>query len=170
MPYKVFISHSAKDNDLARDLARRLQETGSQPFLVEETAASGSNFAGTLEHGLKASDEVIVLLTESSVNSAWVMSEIGAASSLRKRITPVIVGAPDVPSVLRSFQQVKYPDLTAYLSDLRQRIAANIKTTDLVAPKATPQFSNADRTAKRIKHSAQSLSKGAKHARVTTRR
>ena len=54
------------------------------------------------------------------------MFEIGAASSLRKRITPVVVGlTPDqVPPLIRSLKYIKYPELERYLTDLEKRAKA----------------------------------------------
>jgi hypothetical protein len=39
--------------------------------------------------------------------------ELGAASSLRKRVTPVVVGMKpgDVPSLIKGLLYIKYPDL-----------------------------------------------------------
>jgi hypothetical protein len=54
------------------------------------------------------------------------MFEIGAASSLRKRITPVVVGLEPsrVPSLIRNLKYIKYPDLERYIADLEKRAKA----------------------------------------------
>ncbi len=134
MAYKIFISHSTKDGDLVQDLAQRLEQGGG-------IAIRGSSLKGNLrarakkisspddrivkqvERGLLESDEVIVLLTDHSVNSSRVMSEAGAAFGLHKRVTPVLVGSPEIPPVLRKIKSVKYSNLPKYISELRRRSA-----------------------------------------------
>jgi hypothetical protein len=75
---------------------------------------------------LRHADEVFVILTDESVNSSKLMFEIGAASSLRKRITPVVVGIEPgrVPSLIRQLKYIKYPDLERYIADLGKRAKA----------------------------------------------
>jgi hypothetical protein len=132
MAYKVFISHSLKDSDLVQDLARRLRQTGvvavpGTSLRGATRAKAGEDFAAEkrivtqVEPELRRSDEVIVLLTDHSVNSPRVMSEAGVAFGLHKRVTPVLIGSPEMPSVLQSIKSIKYSELSKYLSGLRRR-------------------------------------------------
>ena len=65
-------------------------------------------------------------LTDNSVDNPNLMYEFGAATSLRKRVTPVIVGldASKLPSLLKNMNYVKYPDLPKYISDLEKHARA----------------------------------------------
>jgi hypothetical protein len=125
MAYKVFISSSYRDIDLAKDLAHRLEDTGVQVYSVDK-AAAGDSIAAEISHGLSSADEVIVILTDNSVNNSTLMFEIGAATSLRKRVTPIIVGLEkqSLPSIIRTMKYVKYPDLPKYISELGRRAEA----------------------------------------------
>jgi uncharacterized protein YutE (UPF0331/DUF86 family) len=75
---------------------------------------------------LGRADEVLFILTDNSVDNPNLMYELGAATSLRKRVTPVIVGldASKLPSLLKNTNYVKYPDLPKYISDLEKRAKA----------------------------------------------
>lgn len=123
MSYKVFISSTQKDLDLARDLSRRLNEAGVEVFSVEKSVAPGEIIMTRIEQGLRESDEVIVILTNNSIDSPWVMSELGAAFSLHKRVTPVVLGVEpsEIPPMVRHLMSVKYSDLEDYIAELAER-------------------------------------------------
>ena len=126
MAYRVFISSPWKDVDLARDLAHRLESAGIKVNSVDKAAVSGEPLPSKTTRELSHADEVFVILTHESVNSSNLMFEIGAASSLRKRITPVVVGLKPskVPSLIRNLKYIKYPDLERYIADLEKRAKA----------------------------------------------
>jgi len=128
MSYRVYISHSATDSELAKDLARRLEEVGvkTHAFInMTETNESASNWRKMIRMYMLSSDEVIVLLTDNSADSPWLRYEMGVADSLDKRLTPVIVNEgveQRVPMVGKHF--VKYADLPKYISSLKRRAKA----------------------------------------------
>jgi TIR domain len=128
MRYRVFISHSTKDTELAKDLARRLEEAGIETCTVNdvaETNESASRWRYMIRMYVLSSDEVIVLLTDNSADSSWVRYEMGVADALDKRLTPVVVNEgveKRVPMVGKRF--VKYADLTKYISSLKKRAKA----------------------------------------------
>ncbi len=125
MAYKVFISSTMKDIDLARDLAHRLESAGIKVSSLDKVV-SGEAIPSKITRELSSADEVFVILTDESVNNSNLMFEIGAASSLRKRITPVVVGLEPgrVPSLIRNLKYIKYPDLERYIADLEKRAKA----------------------------------------------
>ena len=120
MPYKVFISSTQRDIDVARDLARRIEEAGVRVFPVEDTAP-GDGKAVSVTRSLREADEVIVILTDNSVNSPWVLYEMGAASGLHKRVTPLVVNVEDseIPPFVKKY--VRFAELPAYIAELAQR-------------------------------------------------
>jgi hypothetical protein len=127
MSYSVYISHSVKDSELAKDLARRLVEAGIEvlPLVVVEADTQSSGIRAMILQRVRDSDEVIVLLTDNSADSSWVRYEIGAADSMDKRLTPVVVNEgveQRVPMVGKHF--VKYADLPKYISSLKRRAQA----------------------------------------------
>jgi hypothetical protein len=126
MAYKVFISSTLKDIDLARDLSRRLKEAGIDVYSVDKAAVPGEAIFNKTTVDLGRADEVLLILTDDSVDNPNLMYELGAATSLRKRVTPVIVGldASKLPSLIKNMNYVKYPDLPKYISDLERRAKA----------------------------------------------
>ena len=126
MAYKVFISSTLKDIDLARDLSRRLKELGIDVYSVDKAAVPGEASFTKTTVDLGRADEVLLILTDGSVDNPNLMYELGAATSLRKRVTPVIVGldTSKLPSLIKNMNYVKYPDLPKYISDLEKRVKA----------------------------------------------
>jgi len=120
MPYKVFISSTQRDIDVARDLARRIEEAGVRVFPLEETAP-GDSVAASVTRSLREADEVIVILTDNSVNSPGVLYEMGAASGLHKRVTPLVVNVEDseIPPFVKKY--VRFAELPSYIAELAKR-------------------------------------------------
>ena len=75
---------------------------------------------------LKAADEIIVILSSNSVDNLWMMYEIGAASSLRKKITPVVVGLEnqELPPVIKQLKYIRYDKLSEYISNIERSAQA----------------------------------------------
>lgn len=122
MRYNVFISSTREDLELARDLERRLKEIGVRVHPVEKSSTPGQNILLKFKKQLHDADEVIVLLTGKSVNSPGLISEMGAAFGLNKRVTPVLVNvdADNIPPFIGK-DAVKFADLPKYISDLKKR-------------------------------------------------
>jgi hypothetical protein len=126
MSYLVFISSTREDIELARDLERRLKEVVVKPkvrvYPVEKSATLGSDILSRFKKELREADEVVVLLTGRSVDNSRVISEMGAAFGLNKRVTPVLVNVDEeeIPSFIAE-RSVKFADLPQYISDLAKR-------------------------------------------------
>jgi len=122
--YKVFISSSVEDLDLARDLATRLESAGIAVNSLEKNSAAGEDISIRIPRDLSQADEIFVIVTNESVHNSNLMFEMGAASSLKKRVTPVIVGLKpeEVPSLIKNMPHIKYPDLGDYIKGLEERL------------------------------------------------
>lgn len=126
MEYKVFISSTVKDIDLARDLAQRIKGVGVKVYSVEKNAVAGESIVKKINRDLRDADEVIILLTDSSINNPGLISEIGAAFGLGKQVTPVVlgVGTGEIPSIIKQMNYIKYDQLSKYISNLERRVKA----------------------------------------------
>jgi hypothetical protein len=126
MGYKVFISSAGKDIDLARDLEQRLKVAGIDVRTWHASFAAGESIPKEVHKNISHADEVVVILSDDSVNNPSLMFELGAASSMRKRVTPVVVGldSSNVPSLIKNLKYIKYPDLGGYITDLEERAKA----------------------------------------------
>jgi hypothetical protein len=125
MSYRVYIGHSAKDSELAKDLARRLAEAGVEAIFPPAQAETSRGMGAMIHQRVRESDEVIVLLTDNVADNYWVSYGMGVADSMDKRQMPVVVnlGVEQLlPMVGKNF--IKYADLPKYISSLKKRAKA----------------------------------------------
>lgn len=81
MAYKVFISHSTRDQGLVISLANLLSKYGAKVFVAEWYLTPGEPFDKKVSEQIGNSDCVVVLLTRNGMRSNWVHQEIGYALS-----------------------------------------------------------------------------------------
>jgi hypothetical protein len=110
---QVFISYSRHDSEMARRISRDLRNAGYNAWLDIEKLQSGSNWMETTRNGLDRSIEtggLVVLLSESSINSKFVMEEFLYVMQNGGRVYPCIVSPISrFPIMLESIQCI---DLT----------------------------------------------------------
>ena len=106
---------------MARDLARRLKDAGVHTTYSELTRSAGSDYEKTFME-LSNADEIIVILSSNSLDNFWMMFEIGAAYSLRKKITPVVVGLEkqELPPVIKQLKYINYDKLSDYIANIER--------------------------------------------------
>jgi len=123
MSYKVFISSTLDDIELAKDLSRRLEDAGVNVVPVEKTVIPGEKFLTTVNRDLRQADEVMMLLTKDSGASPGLLSEFGMAYSMGKPVTPIVVNLDpeSLPPVFEDMQYIKYADLSDYIAKLAAR-------------------------------------------------
>ncbi len=125
MSYSVFISSTKNDIELARDVARRLEAAGISVFPVDKTAVPEDKIVTNPNQALPKADEVLIILTKDSGDSPGLLSEMGMAFALKKKITPVLVNLDEdkMPPMLKQIHPVKYAELQDYISKLAGRIS-----------------------------------------------
>ncbi len=111
---KIFISHSAKDRDEARNIATKLKNSNLDVWYDEWSLQAGDSLVNKIEKGIADSNTLIVLLSKESMRSRWVKSEINAFlnRSLSERnisIIPVFLEKVLMPPLLKDRL---YVDLT----------------------------------------------------------
>ena len=126
MAYKVFLSHSTRDQGLVVALANVLSKFGVQPFVAEWYLTPGEKLERKILTQIEASDCVLVLLTRNGVRSDWVHQEVGHAMGLRKLLIPLVekgTSAADL-AALQSREYIEY--------DAREPKEALVKTATYV--------------------------------------
>jgi TIR domain-containing protein len=134
MPYQIFISSASRDRDLAENLAQSIREAGAEVLSVAQTPDRGEVVNFDLRRALRKADEIVFILTERSLNNPYLIYEMGAAFSLRKRFTSILVGVEEseIPPLIAHFPYLRYSELRRYLSELEQRA----KSPDGDSPRA----------------------------------
>ncbi len=107
MAYRVFISHSTRDQGLVITLANLLTQFGVEVFVAEWYLAPGELLDSKVFSQIEQADCVVVLLTQNGIRSNWVQQEIGYAIKLKKPIIPLVERGMD-PKDLGALQGREY--------------------------------------------------------------
>ncbi|MGN7760511.1 toll/interleukin-1 receptor domain-containing protein [Paenibacillus sp. 22594] len=123
----LFISHSSMDKPFARLLATDLAEAGHSPWLDEWHIKIGESIPGSISRALQESDYVLVLLSNNSIESAWVEQEWYTKyweeiTERKVKILPILIENCNIPELLKT---KKYADFREeYDRGLRELLLA----------------------------------------------
>ncbi len=111
--YTVFISYSSKEKWIAGQISKEIVALGAKSWLDVNDLHGGDEIRRSIRHGIRASQEVVLLLSAHSITSQWVSYEVGVADDQGKRITAVLNNlAPD--ETLAPLQGIKALDLNDF--------------------------------------------------------
>lgn len=133
-PYRVFLSHGGDDTYVVKHaLMPQVESTGATVFLDAGTIDYGDDFRALLLDELASFDELLVLLTKSSLGRPWVIAEIGAALIRKKRIVAIRYGPSEselqklgVLSLLGANTLLRLDDFDSYVTQLAARVQAHV--------------------------------------------
>src|SRR5947209_1803684 len=77
--YSCFISYSHKDEAFAQKLHSRLREEGLTVWYAPEDVQGGKKLHEQIGEAIQQKDKLLLVLSEHSMNSEWVMTEIRKA-------------------------------------------------------------------------------------------
>ena len=137
---RIFISHSSKDRWIARRIAQDLHERGATTFLDEKDIKTGESIDDAIGKHLKDCDELLVLISPTSLNSHWVFVEIGGAKALGKGLMPILlhVGANEVPAPISKHLARDINDIEKYYDEVSEKIKTGAKPPKRAARKKAP--------------------------------
>lgn len=83
--YSCFISYSSKDQAFAEWLHADLQAKGVRCWFVPEDIKIGDRFRQRIDEAIRVHDKLLLILSEHSIKSDWVASEVEAAFEKERR-------------------------------------------------------------------------------------
>jgi hypothetical protein len=108
----IFLSHSSKDNAMARQLAAWLQERRFESLFLDFDPQlgipAGRDWEQELYHQLRVCRAVIVLCSQHSVASDWCFAEVAMARSLGKKLFPIQIDSCTPPVLLADQQMIDF--------------------------------------------------------------
>lgn len=130
MAYRVFISHSSRDDWVARQLEGCASACGAETFLDVADIEHGDDFEERLLVAADEADELLVLLTPWARPSRYIWMEVGAFWFQRKRIVVVlyglnpedVTGDSEMPVRLKQTNFVMLNEIDDYFDQLRRRV------------------------------------------------
>jgi hypothetical protein len=131
--YRLFLSHGSEDNFIVQHFLKpKLESSGAEVFVDTGRLEYGDDFRTTILQALGQCDELLVLLTPTSVRRAWVTAEIGAALVRTKRVVAVRYGPSEadlhdlgILSLLGNTALLVMEDFDRYIEQLQRRVAGN---------------------------------------------
>ena len=109
----VFISYSAKDKEFVSKLNNDLNKNGVNTWVDFQQISPGEMWKDSLESALKKAALIIIVLSEHSVNSAYVMNELIASRKAGKSIIPIKIGPFNrntIPSYILDIQWIDFSE------------------------------------------------------------
>jgi hypothetical protein len=83
--YSCFISHSSTDKDFARRLHSRMRQEGLSVWFDEEDMKGGRELHPQIDEAIRVHDKLLLVLSERSMASKWVRTEIRRARLAESR-------------------------------------------------------------------------------------
>ena len=130
---RVYVSHSIQDMVFARKIRNLLAHRANAEVFISDDLSAGEKWESKLRRELAASDVVVAILSPASVDSSWVLLEIGAAWALEKPIIPVITRRDVLNAIPVSLEGSKVIELTGvesaedagrFLEEFEERLGA----------------------------------------------
>src|SRR5262245_43205966 len=132
-PYRVFVSHGSDDTYIVhRHLQQDIEKSGALVFVDAGALQYGDDFRNIILEELGRCDELLVLLTPSSIRRPWVLAEIGAAVIRGKRVVAVRYGPSEkrlqelgILSLLGNHSLLVLDRFDDYVNQLTLRVKAH---------------------------------------------
>jgi hypothetical protein len=92
--YSCFISYSAKDEEFARRLYSRMRDAHLRVWFAPEDIKGGKKIHEQIDHAIQIHDKLLIVLSDSSMRSEWVITEIRKARKAeikenRRKLFPI---------------------------------------------------------------------------------
>lgn len=92
--YSCFISYSHKDEEFARRLCSRMRDEGLRVWFAPENMRAGEKLYVQVDRAIQIHDKLLIVLSEDSMQSEWVMTEIRNARNAeveqkRRKLFPI---------------------------------------------------------------------------------
>lgn len=129
--YRVFFSHGSEDIFIVKNFLKpKVENSGATVFLDAGRLDYGDDFRQKILAELSITDELLVLLTPSSIRRPWVTAEIGATIVREKRVVAVRYGPSEselqelgIMSLLGTKTLLRMEDFDEYITQLTRRIS-----------------------------------------------
>jgi uncharacterized protein YjbI with pentapeptide repeats len=114
--YSCFISYSTKDEDFARRLHGRMQQEHLRVWFAPEDMEGGKKLHEQIERAIQYHDRLLLILSDNSLQSEWVMTELYNARQVelrenRRKLFPIRLADMDTIKTWKCFDADTGKDL-----------------------------------------------------------
>lgn len=130
----VFVSYSAKDSQLAKQLEAFLRQNNLEVFLAELSIQPGARWKDSIIQAMNESRWIFFLATPESCKSTPVMHELGGALFLKKNLVSLLwqVTPRDLPDWVQDRHAIRLEEKQKIVTYV-QRVAATVKSDKFIA-------------------------------------
>ena len=126
--YDIFICYSRKDLETARTITRIIESGGYSCFVDYDGIYSGDDFVERIKTAIERCGLFVFLLSESTKQSRWSLSELSTAIGLGKIVLPIqiddSIAEGRIDFMLGKYQHLKYVNLPGFETKLLDTIAS----------------------------------------------
>src|SRR5437868_9247470 len=95
--WNLFLSYSSADREKADVIIKDLESAGLTVWYDRKQIIGGDRIREKIADGIRFSDAVLILASEASLKSRWVLNELDAAmireiEERRKIVVPILLG------------------------------------------------------------------------------
>ncbi len=141
----IFLCHSSRDKFFVRKLADALRSAGVRAWIDEAEIRIGDSLSKKIGEALQDVDYVGVVLSTSSIESAWVQRELAAAMDRELReekvVLPILLERVEVPVFLRDKLYADFTEDQRFQETFRkllETLGAESPGSELPAPTEEP--------------------------------
>src|SRR5262245_19515778 len=136
---KVFISHSSKDQKVARAICAALENRGLPCWFAGRNVGPGENFQESIVRAIRAAKVMVLVFSDSANGSAEITKELALASQHRLIVIPARV-EDVVPSEALAYELAtrQWIDLFQDWEDAVDRLATSDGSVVGVEPGVAP--------------------------------
>jgi predicted nucleotide-binding protein len=104
---KVFLSHSSKDNEFAKQIKETLKGL-CDVYIASDDRQPGQYLSKKIEDNIRSSSFFIALITKDAFESQWVNQEIGLAKNCKINIIPIVEQGIRPPGILEGLEYIEF--------------------------------------------------------------
>jgi hypothetical protein len=133
--YSCFISYSTKDEEFARRLYSRMRDEKLRVWFAPEDMKGGEKLHEQIERAIQLHDRLLIILSEESMASEWVMTEIRRARKTeieqnRRKLFPILLVDFEAVKKWKCFDSDSGKDLAVELREYFMPDFSNWKDHD----------------------------------------
>ena len=108
---------------MSKLIEQRGKPKGIRTFLDERDIHGGDSIPESIRAKIRECDELLVLLSRYSVGREWVLTEIGAAWGLEKRIVAITdkIAPKEMPEITKMHKLLDLNEFDHYVEELIER-------------------------------------------------
>ena len=110
---KIFLTHGHYDLEFALVLSEVLKSLGFEVFSASSVSPGitiGEQLSHEIREHMRNADAVVAIISKSSLESSWLLFEIGVAWGMGKQVIPILIRGmqyEDIPPTLSGVQALR---------------------------------------------------------------